>query len=190
MSVLGKSLLPDFDSSKATAYDSIPPKLVKAAANELAEPIFSLMNMSLSLSCFPRELKTSETSLYKGQNNLEPQNYRPLGVLTCLSKIFERVYIDQMDLYFKDILSTLLSAFRKRYGCHHVLTKLMESSKQALDEDKNVGLIVLDLSKTFDCLPHGLLLCKLNAYGFSYEACSLIKSYHIKSKRFTRMLWE
>ena len=95
----------------------------------------------------------------------------------CLSKIFERVYNDKMGVYFKDILSTLLSAFRKLYGCHHVLTKLMENSKQALDEGKNVGLILLDLSKAFDCLPHRLLLCKLNAYGISYEACSLIKSY-------------
>ena len=137
--------------------------------------------MSLSLSCFPHELKkkTETSPLYKGQNNLEPQNYRPLSVLTCLSKIFERVYNDQMGVYFKDILFTLLSALRKRYGCHHVLTKLMENSKQALDEEKNVGLILLDLSKIwlFDCLPHRLLLCKLNAYGISYEACSLIKSY-------------
>ena len=134
--------------------------------------------MSISLSCFPHELKKSETSpLYKSQDNLEPQNYRSLSVLTCLSKIFERVYNDQMGVYFKDILSTLLSAFRKRYGCHHVLTKLLENSKQALDEGTNVGLILLDLSKVFDCLPHRLLLCKLNAYGISYEACNLIKSY-------------
>ena len=59
----------------------------------------------------------------------------------------------------------------------HVLTKLMESVKEALDEGQNVGLILLDLSKAFDCLPHRLLLCKLNAYGVYYEACSLIKSY-------------
>ena len=52
----------------------------------------------------------------------------------------------------------------------------MENNKQAIDEGKNVGLI-LDLSQAFDCLPHRLLSGKLNAYGISYEACSLIKSY-------------
>ena len=113
-----KSLLRNIDSSKATGYDTIPPKLVKAAPNELVQPSSSLVNMPISLSCFPHEFKKSETSpLYKGQNNLEPQNYRPLSILTCLSKIFKRVYNDQMGVYFKDILSTLLSAFRKQYGC-------------------------------------------------------------------------
>ena len=62
-------------------------------------------------------------------------------------------------------------------GAPYVLTKLIENIKQALDEGENVGVILLDLSKAFDCLPHRLLLCKLNAYGDSYEACSLIKSY-------------
>ena len=138
-----KYLLRNIDSSKATDY-------------ELDQPISSLVNMSLSLSCFPHELKKNQTSpLYTGQNNLEPQIYRPLSILTCLSKIFERVYNDQMGVYFKDVLSTLLSAFRKQHECHHVLlTKLMENSKQALDEGKNVGLILWDLSKAFDCLPH------------------------------------
>ena len=57
----------------------------------------------------------------------------------------------------------------------------MENSKQALDEGKTVGLILLDLSKAFDCLPHRTLLCKLNAYDISYEACSLIKSYYVNA---------
>ena len=80
-------------------------------------------------------------------------------------------------MYFKDLLSTLLSAYRKRYGCHHVLSKLIEDCKKSLDEGKNLGLVLIDLSKAFDCLPHRLLLCKLRAYGVSYEACKLIKSY-------------
>ena len=159
-----KALLLDIDSTKSAGYDTIPPKLVKVAAKELTQPISSLVNMSISLSWFPYELKKSETSpLYKSQDNHEPQSYLPLSVLTCLSKIFERVYNDHMGVCFKDILSTLLSTFRKRYGCHHVLTKLLKKSKQALDDGKNVGLILL--SKAFDCLPHGLLLCKLNPYS-------------------------
>ena len=49
----------------------------------------------------------------------------------------------------------------------------------------HVGLLLLDLSKAFDCLPHRLLLCKLHAYGVSRDACSLLHSY--LSSRFQRV---
>ena len=74
-------------------------------------------------------------------------------------------------------MSVLSSAFRTHYGCEHVLTKLIEDCKHAIYEHQNVGLILLDLRKAFDCLPHRPLLCKLRAYGVSYESCKLIKSY-------------
>ena len=35
----------------------------------------------------------------------------------------------------------------------------------------------MDLSKAFDCMPHGLLIAKLHAYGVSPTACNLIISY-------------
>ena len=79
--------------------------------------------------------------------------------------------------YFKHIMSDLLSAFRKKYGCHHVLTSLVEDCKQALDKHMHVGLLLLDLSKAFDWLPHKLLLYKLHAYGVSRDACDLLCSY-------------
>jgi hypothetical protein len=35
----------------------------------------------------------------------------------------------------------------------------------------------MDLSKAFDCLPHKLLINKLDAYGVSESALKLIKNY-------------
>ena len=35
----------------------------------------------------------------------------------------------------------------------------------------------MDLSRAFDCMPHGLLIAKLHAYGFSHTACSFMMSY-------------
>ena len=63
------------------------------------------------------------------------------------------------------------------YGCNHVLLKLVEDWKYAIDRGEHVGAILMGLSKAFDCLPHRLLLSKLHAYGVSLDACSLIRNY-------------
>ena len=54
---------------------------------------------------------------------------------------------------------------------------MIEDWKALLDKHNIVGAMLLDLSKAFDCLPHSLLIAKLNAYGFDENSCSLIKSY-------------
>ena len=177
-----KRMLNDIESSKAAVFDNIPPKFLKSASQELAEPVTNLVNQSIRISHFPHDLKKAELSpLYKCKDDLMFTNYRPVSVLTSLSKLFERVYNDQMAKHFMELLSLFLSAFRKHFGCHHVLTKLIDDCKSALDRGKNVGLLLLDLSKAFDCLPHRLLLCKLHAYGMSREACKLILS-HLRNR--------
>ena len=173
-----KDLLKKTDPTKATGYDDIPPKLLQLGATELAPTIKNLINQSIEKCRFPTALKKSElSSLYKSKDNLITDYYRPLSILPSLSKIFERIFNQQLYDYFKHILSDLLSAFRKKYGCHHVLTRLIEDCKNALDKHMHVGLLLSDLSKAFDCLPDKLLLCKLHAYGVSRDACDLLRSY-------------
>ena len=72
---------------------------------------------------------------------------------------------------------SVLLAFRTNYGCHHVLTKFIHDCKVAIDKGLNVGVVLMDLSKAFDCVPHGLLLTKLKYYGLTDQACLLLKSY-------------
>ena len=173
-----KSLMNRIDHKKGPGYDNIPPKLVKEASDEFTVPITSLINESLRLGHFPDGLKMAELApLFKSSDCLSEGNYRPVSILICFSKIFERVYHNQLYAYFDRILSMLLAAFRKRYSCDHVLIKLIEDCKQALDSREHMGFILMDLSKAFDCLPHRLLLCKLRKYGVSPHACQLIRSY-------------
>ena len=58
---------------------------------------------------------------------------------------------------------------------------MLEKWKSAVDKGKSFGALLTDLSKTFDCLSHDLLLAKLHAYGFSPSALKLIHSY-LKNK--------
>ena len=170
--------LTGLDGTKSTGYDKIPASLIKTAAEELSLPTMNLVNQTIRNTKFPNEMKLSEISpIFKTSDTLETGNYRPINILPCLSKIFERLYHEQLYEFFSSILSAFLAAFRRNYGCHHVLTKFVHDCKVAIDKGLNVGVVLMDLSKAFDCVPHGLLLTKLKYYGLTDQACLLLKSY-------------
>ena len=43
---------------------------------------------------------------------------------------------------------------------------MTENWKESVDNGGAFGTLITDLSKAFDCLHHGLLIAKLEAYGF------------------------
>ena len=82
---------------------------------------------------------------------------------------------DQITELISDLLSSSLSAYRKGYSCQHVILRLTEYWRQALDS--TVGTIAMDFSRAFDKMPHALLIAKLKAYSVSVDACNLTISY-------------
>ena len=101
---------------------------------------------------------------------------QPVSILSNISKIYERLPFKQIE-YFEPILSKFQCGFRKGYSAQHCLLAMLEKWKSAVDNKRNFGALLTDLSKAFDCLPHDLLLAKLNAYGFSLPALRLVQSY-------------
>ena len=65
----------------------------------------------------------------------------------------------------------------KNVSSQNVLLRLIEQWKECLDNNKLVGAVLMDLSKAFDCLPHDLLIAKLEAYGFDRNTLKLFHSY-------------
>ena len=64
---------------------------------------------------------------------------------------------------------------------------MLEKWKRSIDRGKVFGALLKDLSKSFDCLNHDLLIAKLNAYGFSLPALRLIHDYLLNKKQRTRV---
>ena len=71
----------------------------------------------------------------------------------------------------------MLATYRKRYSCQNVLVKCVEDWKLALENNEHVACLLMDLSKAFDSLPHGLIIAKLHVYGLSEASCNFVQSY-------------
>ena len=70
----------------------------------------------------------------------------------------------------------ILNLSYQSFSAQHCLLVMLEKWKSAVDNKRNFGAFLTDLPKAFDCLPHDLLLAKLNAYGFSLPALRLVQS--------------
>ena len=125
---------------------------------------------------FKAETGASFTSIKK-KDPLNKENFRPFSILPIISKIFERNMHDQLSEYLDSSFNPFLASFRKGFGCQSTLLRLLEDWRKALDNHECIAAILMDLSKAFDCLPHGLLIAKLKAYGLSEEAVRLLDSY-------------
>ena len=73
-------------------------------------------------------------------------NYRPVSLLSHMSKVLERVVFDQINEYIELFLSDLLAGFHKNHNIQHCLLKMLEKWKEALDKGKFVDAIFMDLS--------------------------------------------
>ena len=95
------------------------------------------------------------TPVFKKDSRNDVTNYRPVSVLSNLSKVYEKCMFNETTGYIDDILSKYKCGFRKR------------------EEGASFGALLPHLSKAFDCLLHDLLIAKLHAYGFDMPSLKL-----------------
>ncbi len=139
----------------------MPPKMVKICAEELSETLAELVNQAFTNNRFPEDMKKAEIyPIFKKKDDMIKDNYRSISILVVFSKVFETIIAEQLMEYLKSIFNELLCADRKKYGTEHVLTKLIDPWTFVRDENKYVGIVLMNLSKAFDCVPYGFLTAK------------------------------
>ena len=146
------------------------------------------INEVLESSKYPESLKLSDiVPVYKKKDPTDKSNFRPISILPLLSKVFEKVIFDQLSNYMNNFLNSLLCGFRKAHSTQHALFRLLQAWQKELDQCGFVGTVLMDLSKAYDCLPHDLLIAKLEAYGLDTTSLSLIKNYLANRKQRTKV---
>ena len=161
------------NTHKPTTYNNIPAKILVNCKEISAGYIITAYNVALAECNFPASLKNADiTPAHKKLETTLKINYRPISKLPSVSKIFESNMYDQIC---------------KGYSAQYCLMIMLERWNKALDNKKIAGAILTDLSKAFDCLHHGLLIAKLEAYGFDHMSLGYIYSYISGRKQRTKV---
>ena len=119
--------------SKAAGPYSIPTSILKSNVDQLIYPITSILNKSLAEGTFHDLLKlASVCPIYKKHYRTKCANYRPISVLSNLSKIFERTMYNRIELFLSefDTLYRLQFGFRKKHSTEHALLSIVEEIRK------------------------------------------------------------
>ena len=165
---------------KATGHDNIPSKFLRDSAISIAPIITHIINLSIKQGHVPQDFKVAKvTPLHKKGSKLDPGNYRPVSILSSISKVMEKVVYEQVEKYLakKKLLYEFQSGFRTSHSTDTCLLYLSDHIKQEVDAGKYCGMVMLDLQKAFDTVNHSILVNKLKAIGFDNTSVSWMQSY-------------
>ena len=163
--------------------DPIPTHFFLEIVDEILSTLTLLINDSLENGFFPDSLKSAVIKPLLKKTTLDQndfKNYRPVSNLSFLSKVLERVVLDQLFEYLNqnNLLSPNQSAYRPRHSTETALIKVTNDILTSLDQGDVTVLSLLDLSSAFDTLDHSILFNVMqNDFSITDTVLNWFKSY-------------
>lgn len=175
---------------KAPGIDMIRSETLKQISVQIAAPLSHLINNIFRDGICPSEFKIAiiKPIFKKGDRN-KPENYRPISIITNITKVFEMVLRERINNYLKkfDILSPKQFGFREGKSTQDAITYFTTEMNKALDDGHPAIGIFLDLSKAFDTVNHLQLLEALEDIGIRGPTNQLLKSYLERRKQYVQI---
>ena len=163
-------------SMKAPGHDSIGTNIIHLCPEIFAENLSKLFNNSISQGVYLNAMKIAKIiALFKSGIKANPNNYRPISLLSHFDKIFEKILCKRLIAFLerKQILYCHQHGFRKLYSTAMALIEITDNIKRLLDEGNYVIEIFIAFKKDFHTVDHEIMLKKLDCYGIRGHA------YHI-----------
>lgn len=165
--------------------DEISSHLLKQIKDLISKPLAHLINSSFEQGKFPEGLKLAIVRpIYKKGNRHECESYRPICLISTLSKIFERIFLNRLLEFINknNLLSRFQFGFTKGKNTVDAINSFISSIVKNMDKGKPSMGIFFDLTKAFDMVDHSALLDKLQLMGVRGISHSWISTY-LKNRR-------
>ena len=175
-----RKLLGSLKNKTSSSVDQLDNYAVKLAADHIAGPLHHVIILSIMQQKFPSGWKYSKiVPLHKKESTLKRENYRPVAILSPLSKVLEKVMYEQIYDYFSRnrLFHPSLHGYRKDRSTMTALLSMYDKWVKAAHKGQVSGAVLVDLSAAFDLVSPSLLIQKLRIYGFQEDILNWISSY-------------
>ena len=163
-------LLCSLDTTKSNGDDDISAIMLKYTALSITEAVTKMFNISISLGKLPDEWKLSRiTPIPKHGDRTNPSNYRPISLLSILSKLLEKHMAQLLTEHMavNSPISPHQWGFCEGKSTAGALAMAVDQWHRHLEERNDICTVLFDYRKAFDTVPHRNLLSKLESLGIN-----------------------
>ncbi|GFW16139.1 probable RNA-directed DNA polymerase from transposon X-element [Trichonephila clavipes] len=155
---------------KSPGLDQISNRMIKNLPLKFLLFITLLINQLFKNSYFPNSWKTAVVIpiLKPDKDSALPSNYRPISLLSCLSKVYEFVLLQRLNQHCAafNFIIPQQCGFRPKCSTVHQLLRVTELIHSGFAKHEATGILFLDIAKAFDKIWHDGLLIKLIRLDF------------------------
>lgn len=166
---------------KAPGFDAVFNLVLKKLGPKSLNLLVKIFNACFSVGYFPAQWKLAKVIpiLKPGKDPTSAKNYRPISLLSSLSKLFEKSIYSRLLRYTEDhdILMQEQFGFRRGHSTVHQLLRLKNNITRNKEISKTTVVALLDIEKAFDNVWHNGLLYKLIRFNFPTYIIKQIRSY-------------
>ena len=173
----------------SSGVDFISNKLLKQIAPLIIVPLHYLINLSLESGYTPTEFKIAKVvPVFKGGDQHDYNNYRPISLLSSFSKLMEKIvarqlvgFLNSHNLFYKHQYG-----FRTNHNTSQPVLHFTDKIFNALNQKPSAATlaIFIDLKKAFDTVDHKILLQKMEHYGIRGTSNAWFDNYLSDRKQF------
>lgn len=181
------SIVKNLSNKKSTSDDMLSNNLLKKIIQEIVVPITYIFNLSITQGIFPNCFKISKIiPIYKKGSKLEMSNYRPISLLSPLSKVLEKIIFIRITSFLtvNKLLNENQYGYRAQHSTELAVLQLAQNVMNNLNEKILTVGVFIDLSKAFDVINHDILIKKLHAHGIRGIVNAWFKSYLMNREQY------
>ena len=181
------NIIKELKNKNSSGPDGISNKMLKLSYPVISEILADIFNDCLSSNYFPEIFKISKIiPIHKSGIVDNVDNYRPISLLSTLSKVFEKLIHNRIYKFIKkhNILSDCQFGFQWNRSCIDALINFTEEMRSVSDKKKKGYAFFVDLKKAFDSISHEILLKKLEHYAFRNYVREFFGSYLENRRQF------